>query len=35
MPGPRFAAARPFVVTGLSLVITAVLLVTANGPVHW
>jgi hypothetical protein len=35
MPGPRFSAARPFVVTGLSLVITAVLLVLSNTPVHW
>jgi hypothetical protein len=35
MPGPRYHAAKPYIVAGLSLVLTSVLLVVSNGPVHW
>jgi hypothetical protein len=35
MPGPRVPAIHPFVVAGLSVAVTAVLLLGANAPVHW
>lgn len=35
MPGPRYRAAKPFVVAGLSLALTAFLMVASNAPVHW
>lgn len=35
MPGPRSNAAQPYIVTGLSLLLTAVIMCVGNPPAFW